>query len=76
MIRGDRIYRATISQLIRNTQFERTLMKKTQTSPTTQKQLRAIAREALAKFLRHDNNDVNVANLAVQALHAPQHRGE
>ncbi len=44
--------------------------------PTTQKQLRAIARESLAKFLRSERLDTNVANTAVAVLHAPQFKGE
>ena len=42
----------------------------------TQKQLRTIARDVLAKFLQGKDSDVNRANFATQALHAPQHKGE
>jgi len=41
-----------------------------------QKELRTIARKALAEFLEGKRTDPGAANIAVQVLHAPQHKGE
>ncbi len=42
----------------------------------TQKELRAVARVTLAKFLRGETVDVNLRDAAIGALHAPDRKGE
>lgn len=42
----------------------------------TQKQLRQIAREALAAFIQGKSSDIAVRDAALGALHAPVHKGE
>lgn len=42
----------------------------------TQKQLRKIAREYLAKFLKGEDIDFNRKEAAVSILHAPDRKGE
>lgn len=42
----------------------------------TEKQLRQIAREALANFIKGKTSDTAVRDAAVAALHAPQRKGE
>lgn len=42
----------------------------------TQKELRAIAREALGKYLKGEPADSGYVHAAIQVLHAPQHKGE
>lgn len=42
----------------------------------TQKQLRKIAREYLAKFLKGESQDVNKVHAAINVLGAPDRKGE
>jgi hypothetical protein len=42
----------------------------------TQKELRTLARKTLAEFLSGGNNDVKLANMALQVLNAPDREGE
>lgn len=42
----------------------------------TQKQLRKIARQVVADYVTGKSTDINIAQTAIAALHAPNHRGE
>lgn len=43
---------------------------------SSQKSLRTAAREFLVTFLAGESPDINRANIAIAALHAPERKGE
>lgn len=52
------------------------MKKKPQRVVSGQKALRTAARDCLVAFLAGESLDINRANIAIAALHAPERKGE